>query len=53
MNLASQRMPVLFIGHGNPMNAIDDTPFRRAWQQLGGEFGVKWPKPELILCISF
>ena len=52
MNLASQHMPVLFVGHGNPMNAIEDTPFRRAWQQLGGEFGVKRPKPELILCIS-
>lgn len=52
MHLASERMPVLFIGHGSPMNAIEDTPFRRAWQRLGGEFGVKWPKPKLVLCIS-
>ena len=52
MNLAPQRMPVLFIGHGSPMNAIEDTPFRCAWQKLGGEFGLQWPKPKLILCIS-
>ena len=48
----SARMPVLFIGHGSPMNAIEDNEFRRSWQALGAEFGVKWPKPQLILCIS-
>ena len=52
MHSASQRLPVLFIGHGSPMNAIEDTPFRRAWQKLGSEFGVRWHKPTLILCIS-
>ena len=52
MNLAPQRMPVLFIGHGSPMNAIEDTAFRRAWQKLGEEFGLRLPKPKLILCIS-
>lgn len=52
MHPASERMPVLFMGHGSPMNAIEDTPFRRAWQKLGTEFGVKWPKPKLVLCIS-
>jgi len=46
------RMPVLFLGHGSPMNAIEDNEFRRSWQALGAEFGVKWPKPRLILCIS-
>ncbi len=45
-------MPVLFVGHGSPMNVIDDTPFRRAWQDLGASFGTRWPKPKLILCIS-
>ncbi len=45
-------MPVLFIGHGSPMNVIEDNPYRRAWQDLGGQFGVRWPKPKLILCIS-
>jgi 4,5-DOPA dioxygenase extradiol len=48
----SPRMPVLFLGHGSPMNAIEDNPYRRSWQALGSEFGVKWPIPQLILCIS-
>ncbi|MDP2164193.1 MAG: 4,5-DOPA dioxygenase extradiol [Hydrogenophaga sp.] len=46
------RMPVLFLGHGSPMNAIEDNEYRRSWQALGAEFGVKWPKPQLILCVS-
>jgi 4,5-DOPA dioxygenase extradiol len=46
------RMPVAFLGHGSPMNAIEDNVYRRSWQALGAEFGVKWPKPQLILCIS-
>lgn len=49
---SSPRMPVLFLGHGSPMNAIEDNEFRRAWQSLGAEFGTKRPKPSLILCIS-
>jgi 4,5-DOPA dioxygenase extradiol len=46
------RMPVLFIGHGSPMNAIEDNAWRRSWQVLGKEFGAKYPKPQAILCIS-
>jgi 4,5-DOPA dioxygenase extradiol len=41
-------MPVLFVGHGNPMNAIEDNPFSREWQRVGKEL----PKPKAILCIS-
>ena len=48
----SERMPVLFVGHGSPMNAIGDNEYRRSWQALGAEFGAKWPRPQLILCIS-
>ncbi len=48
----SERMPVLFLGHGSPMNAIGDNEYRRSWQTLGAEFDVKWPRPQLILCIS-
>lgn len=48
----SPRMPVLFLGHGSPMNAIEDNAYRRSWQALGGEFGGKWPTPQLILCVS-
>ena len=46
------RMPVLFLGHGSPMNAIEDNDYRRSWQTLGAEFGSKFPMPQLILCIS-
>src|SRR4051794_11830565 len=48
----SERMPVLFLGHGSPMNAIEDNEYRRSWQALGAEFGVRRPRPQLILCIS-
>ena len=48
----SPRMPVLFLGHGSPMNAIEDNEFRRSWQALGTRFGTHWPRPQAILCIS-
>jgi 4,5-DOPA dioxygenase extradiol len=48
----SRKMPVLFLGHGSPMNAIEDNDYRRSWQALGAQFGLKWPKPQLVLCIS-
>ncbi|MDB5899306.1 MAG: dioxygenase extradiol [Ramlibacter sp.] len=48
----SPRMPVLFVGHGTPMNAIEDNEFRRSWQALGAQFGKTLPKPQLILCMS-
>jgi len=48
----SDRMPVLFVGHGSPMNAIEDNEYRRSWQALGAQFGQQLPRPQLILCIS-
>lgn len=48
----SSRMPVMFIGHGSPMNVIEDTVYRQSWQALGSQFGTTWPKPQLILCVS-
>lgn len=48
----SPRMPVVFLGHGSPMNAIEDNPYRESWQSLGEEFGNNFPTPQLILCIS-
>ncbi len=38
----------LFIGHGSPMNAIEDNEFSRGW----AEIVRKIPKPKAILCIS-
>jgi len=49
----SPRMPVLFMGHGSPMNAIEDNPWRRGWQSLGAELLARGTaQPQLILCIS-
>lgn len=44
----AKKMPVLFVGHGSPMNAIQDNPFSRGWR----EYASKIPTPEAILCIS-
>jgi 4,5-DOPA dioxygenase extradiol len=41
-------MPVLFVGHGSPMNAIEDNEFSRAW----GELGTSLSRPKAILCVS-
>ncbi len=42
------KMPILFVGHGNPMNAIEDNEFAAGWRVIGKEL----PKPQAILCIS-
>jgi 4,5-DOPA dioxygenase extradiol len=48
----SDRMPVLFLGHGSPMNAIGDNEYLQSWRELGVQFGSKWPRPQLVLCVS-
>ncbi len=48
----SPRMPVLFLGHGSPMNAIEDNAYRRSWEQLGQELLAQVERPQLVLCIS-
>ena len=48
----SDRMPVLFVGHGSPMNALPGNEYFNSWQALGSEFGSKMARPQLILCIS-
>lgn len=48
----SPRMPVLFLGHGSPMNAIEENAYRQSWQALGQKFGSDFPQPQLIVCIS-
>jgi 4,5-DOPA dioxygenase extradiol len=45
---STERMPVLFIGHGNPMNALYDNPFTKSLNKLGKEI----PKPKAILVVS-
>jgi 4,5-DOPA dioxygenase extradiol len=42
------RAPALFVGHGSPMNAIEDTPSARGWAEIARAF----PKPRAIVVIS-
>ncbi len=42
------RMPALFLGHGSPMNAIEDNGFHRSWTALG----ERLPRPRAVLCVS-
>jgi len=44
----SERAPVMFIGHGSPMNAIENNEFTQTWRRLGREL----PKPEALLILS-
>lgn len=41
-------MPVLFLGHGSPMNAIEDNAWSRQWRRLG----ERLRRPRAILCVS-
>lgn len=45
---STSQMPVLFLGHGSPMNAIEENGFTQNWNALGQFL----PKPNAILCIS-
>lgn len=42
------KAPVLFVGHGNPMNAIGENRSRTAWQKMGKQLG----KPKCIIAVS-
>lgn len=44
----SERQPVLFLGHGSPMNAIAENDFVAQFRKLGRAI----PKPQAVLCIS-
>lgn len=41
-------MPVLFVGHGNPMNAVGDNRWSRAWKEMAAAL----PRPRAILAVS-
>jgi 4,5-DOPA dioxygenase extradiol len=47
-NDSSEKMPVLFLGHGSPMNAIEDNEFVHGWKEIGKSL----PRPDAILCVS-
>lgn len=44
----TSKMPVLFLGHGSPMNAIEDNAFYRGWRDIAARI----PRPRAVLCIS-
>lgn len=48
MKADNEIMPLLFIGHGSPMNAIEDNMFADGWRSVAAIL----PKPRAILCIS-
>ncbi|MHA4806678.1 4,5-DOPA-extradiol-dioxygenase [Flavitalea flava] len=43
-----EKMPLLFVGHGSPMNGIEDNEFSQRWQQMAKEV----PQPEAVLVVS-
>ena len=45
---STEQMPVLFMGHGSPMNAIEENEFVKGWRDIGRTL----PKPNAILCVS-
>ena len=45
---STERMPVLFLGHGSPMNAIEENEFVQGWREIGKTL----PKPNVVLCVS-
>lgn len=45
---STDKMPVLFIGHGSPMNGIEDNIFSATWEKMGREL----PTPQAVLVIS-
>jgi len=48
LTVESKKMPALFIGHGSPMNAIENNDFTKTLNKLGQNIA----KPKAILCIS-
>ena len=46
--MSELKMPVLFIGHGSPMNAIEENEFSQSWEAISQTM----PQPKAILCIS-
>lgn len=44
----TEKMPVLFLGHGSPMNAIEENEFVQGFRSVAAGL----PKPRAILCVS-
>ena len=46
--VTTETMPVIFVGHGSPMNAIEENEFTEGWRKIS----TVLPKPNAILCVS-
>ena len=46
--MTTRRMPAIFFGHGNPMNAIQENAFTEGWRSIGASI----PRPRGIVCVS-
>ncbi|MEB5922039.1 4,5-DOPA-extradiol-dioxygenase [Franconibacter daqui] len=46
--MTSSRMPALFLGHGSPMNVLEDNHYTRTWRGLGETL----PRPKAIVVVS-
>lgn len=46
--LKNERMPVIFVGHGSPMNVIENNEYTKGWEMIAASI----PKPTAILSIS-
>jgi 4,5-DOPA dioxygenase extradiol len=44
----TNKMPAIFFGHGNPLNALEDNAYTRGWAEIGKSI----PTPRAIVCIS-
>ena len=44
----AKKVPALFIGHGSPMNAIEDNKYTKNWAGIAGQL----PRPEAVLAVS-
>jgi 4,5-DOPA dioxygenase extradiol len=48
MNTTNKRMPVIFVGHGSPMNALEENEYTKGWEDIAKQL----PRPKAILAIS-
>ena len=46
--MSCQRMPALFLGHGSPMNVLEENTYTAAWRKLGETL----PRPKAIIAVS-
>lgn len=46
--MSHSRMPALFLGHGSPMNVLEENTYTETWRELGNTL----PRPKAIIAVS-